>query len=110
MYKCKLMYYTVPQQFKKPNQSLVSADSLLTGVLIHPIHTSITNKLKKNKVKKNIFIDIVYKINCLIFDVAVYIINHYLYITSVLLDCPLIPIQPSHCRYDQLEQQIWTTE
>lgn len=52
MYKCKLMYYTVPQQFKKPNQSLVSADSLLTGVLIHQIHTSITNKLKKNKVKK----------------------------------------------------------
>lgn len=31
----KLMYYTVPQQFKKPKQSLVSAGSLLTGVLIH---------------------------------------------------------------------------
>eukprot|EP00477_Mikrocytos_mackini_P002948 GAHX01003503.1.p3 GENE.GAHX01003503.1~~GAHX01003503.1.p3 ORF type:complete len:50 (-),score=0.29 GAHX01003503.1:97-246(-) len=49
MYKYKLMYYTVHQQFKKPKHSLVSAGSLLTGVLIHQIHTSITKKLKKIK-------------------------------------------------------------
>lgn len=50
----KLMYHTVPQQFKKPKQSLVSAGSLLTGVLIHQIHTSIKWNLKKNNKVKNI--------------------------------------------------------
>lgn len=92
MYKCKLMYYIVFQQFKKLNQSLVFVDLLFIGVLIYQIYISIIKKFKKNKVKKNMFVDIVYKINYLIFDVVVYIINYQLYIIFVLLDCLLILI------------------